>query len=304
MRNSLSQLSKNEKAQLIHTLSGYLKQGKNLIYYASGRWISEDYYTLPFDHVVLIDRTFRFPFRKKKNVITLGFSAVEATGILQAAGAKFDAFVCINEGLCEGGGYYPINSNWSIGTIMPIMKEEYVHIACPPYYGSGRWKKMFNLPQQARLLGPEDPGYVDPAFFCSCPRYVKESSVWHIRKQAGEPAKFLLGKREIMLQRKNIWDDYAQLDAVFLNFFGEESNSLQQLYPKTQRLWKGHFEDILLFCQKNKIRVLGLTPWMGGKYHRFLNYLKEQEKELPYPYKIQFYHLNKNDFRELYALAS
>lgn len=140
-----------------------LKTGKSLVYFASGRRVRKEYYALPYDHIVLVDYNFRSTFAMRGKVIIIGITALQATSVFKAAGVKFDAFVCINEGLSEGGGYYAINGNWSMGTILPILKDTYLHIACPAYYGRTRWReKLFNLPQQANLLDATDPEYINP----------------------------------------------------------------------------------------------------------------------------------------------
>lgn len=291
-----------------------LKTGRSLVYFASGRIVRKEYYHLPYDHIVLVDYSFPSTFAVRGKVITVGMTALQATAAFTAAGVKFDAFVCINEGLSEGGGYYPINGNWSMGTILPVLKDTYLHIACPSYYGRTRWReKLFNLPHQATLLDVNDSDYIDSTIFSEYSRYGKEAGVWRVTKLPGKPVSLKVGFRTIILQHKNIWDDYDMLDTLMVRCTPAEANNLRQLGSKALPLWRpryyrkeeqdASFEAILRYCKEYQVEKLGLTPWLGGNYNHFVNYLKAHEARFPYPQELYFYHLHHNDFQQLYQQA-
>ncbi|MFC6997716.1 hypothetical protein [Rufibacter roseus] len=309
-----SQKTQSDVQSLAAMLRERLKTGRSLVYFASGRIVRKEYYSLPYDHIVLVDYNFRSTFAVRGKVIIIGMTALQATAAFTAAGVKFDAFVCINEGLSEGGGYYPINGNWSMGTILPILKDTYLHLACPGYYGRTRWcEKMFNLPHQVSLLTATDPDYIDPAIFSEYSRYGKEAGVWRVTKQPGKAVSFKVGNRTITLQRKNIWDDYNLLDSLMVRCSPSEERQLQQMAPKAKPLYRpryyrseeqdANFESILDFCNQHQISKLGLTPWLGGNYNRFMNYLKDNEARFPYPQELYLYHLHHNDYQQLYQQA-
>ncbi|ALI98107.1 hypothetical protein [Rufibacter tibetensis] len=302
----------------VHSLTLLLRErlqsGRNLVYYASGRKVRDAYFTLPFDNVVLVDYCFPQIFHIEKRVITIGLTALQATAAFKEADIRFDAFVCSNEGLNEGGGYYPINGNWSMGTILPILKDTYLHIACPGYYGRTRWReKMFNLPHQVSLLNATDPDYLDPSIFSEYSRYGKAAGVWRVTKQPGLAVSFKAGNRTVTLQRKNIWDDYDRLDTLMVRCSPGEERQLQQIVPKAKPLYRpkyyrgdeqdASFEAILHFCNLHRVGKLGLTPWLGGNYNRFVNYLKANEARFPYPQELYLYHLHHNDYQQLYQQA-
>ena len=304
MLRTLTEKFLREIHLLTHFLQKRLKEGRNLVYYASGTRIRDAYFDLPFDYVVLVDYNFRHTFTMKGNIISIGLTALEATAVFQEAGIQFDALVCINEGLSEGGGSYPINGNWSMGTILPILKDEYLHIACPSYYGQRRWKKMFNLPQQVVLLSDTDDRYLDPGIFSEYHRYGEKASVWLVRKQPGPSATFKAGTRNITIQRKNIWEDYDELDSLFVRCSPYEARNLQRVAPKATILMRDYsIEQILRFCTIYKIENLGLTPWRRGQYDNFIDFLIANEEQYPYPRLVAFYHLHQNDFQQLYVRA-
>ncbi|MFD3000442.1 hypothetical protein ACFS7Z_08735 [Pontibacter toksunensis] len=285
-----------------HALQERLKDRKNLVYFASGRSIRNGYSDLPYENVVLVDRCFKEVLSVHGKVLCIGLDSVQATALFKQINAKFDAFVCINEGLSEGGGHYPIHGNWSLSNILPILKDEYLHIACPEYYGQRKWKKMSDLPQQAVLLSEKDSGYIDPKMFSDYHKYGKEFCVWKVTKQAGEPVSFKCGNREIAVQRANIWDAY-ELDALFVRCSPGEAQNLKSVAPRAEILKDHTFEQILRYCNRNKISKLGLSPWLRHNYDGFLTFLEVNEERFPYPQQIHFYHLHKNDFQQLYARA-
>lgn len=202
-----------------------------------------------------------------------------------------------------------------MGTILPILKGTYLHVACPGYYGRTRWReKLFNLPHQATLLTSNDPDYIDPAMFSEYSRYGKDAGVWRVTKQPGKAVSFKVGNRTLTLQRKNIWDDYDMLDILMVRCTPTEAKNLRQLGTKAVPLWRAdyerykcnyekNFEAILRYCKEYQIDKLGLTPWLGGNYNRFINYLKANEAKYPYPQELYFYHLHHNDYQQLYQQA-
>lgn len=309
------QKTQQDVQSLAAMLRERLQTGKSLVYYASGRVVRKEYYHLPYDHIVLVDYNFRSTFAVRGKVIIVGMTALQATAAFIKAGIKFDAFVCINEGLSEGGGYYPINGNWSMGTILPILKDTYLHIACPEYYGRTRWReKLFNLPHKAELLNASDPDYIDPMTFSEYSYWAERAGIWRVTKQPGKSATFKAGNRTITLQHKNIWDDYDMLDTLMVRCTPQEAKNLHQLGSKAMPHWrtnyeyrgcdyKSNFEQILHYCNLHRIEKLGLTPWLGGNYNRFIDYLKANEARYPYPQEVYFYHLHHNDYQQLYQQA-
>lgn len=281
-----------------------LDNKRNLMYVASGRRIREGYEDLPFDNIVLVDKCFPKAVAVKGNVICIGLDSVRAGALMKEVGARFDAYVCINEGISEGNGFYPIHGNWSFSNILPILKDEYLHIACPSYYGLRKWKKKhFNLPQQATLLGENDAEYLNPHIFSDYHKYNKQFCVWKIKKTPGAIAFFNCGSRHITVQRKNIWEDYDALDSLFVRCSPNEAQNLKNVAPKAEILKHYSFEQILQFCTRNKISRIGLSPWQQHCYSPFLSFIEENEEKYPFPKQIHFYHLHKNDFQQLYERA-
>ncbi|MEJ8803437.1 hypothetical protein [Pontibacter sp. H249] len=280
-----------------------LKDKNNLIYFASGKRIREGYEGLPYDNVVLVDKSFKETVSINGKIICIGLDSVQATALFKSISVKFSAICCINEGLAEGGGFFAVQSNWSLTNILPIMHDEYIHIACPEYYGQRKWKKYFNLPQEATLLDEHDADYINPHMFSDYYKYGKEFCVWKVKKKASEPVSFKHGSRKITVQRKNIWEDYDVLDSLFVRCSPIEAKNLKNVAPKAEILKNYTFEQILKFCTRNQIKSIGLSPWLRHNYNGFLNFIKENDKKYFFPQTLNFYHVNAGDFKQLYDLA-
>lgn len=301
--NQLSlQLPNSVISPIKNLLKQRLKDKKNLIYFASGTRMREGYEDLPFDNVVLVDKCFKQPVSVKGKVICIGLTALHATSWFKELKIKFSSIVILQEGLWEGGATYPLNGNWSLSNIMPILHDEYLHIACPDYYGQRRWSKMANLPQTAIELNESDSDFIDPKIFSDYHKSDKKFYVWKVTKQPGSPVSFKCGNRKITVVRKNVWDDYNDvLDAAFVRCSPGEERNLKAVAPKAEIVKNYSFEQILQYCNRNKIVKAGFMPWLSGQYEKFLQYI--EANQTAYPQELYFYHLHKNDYKQLYARA-
>ncbi|TXK30861.1 hypothetical protein FVR03_20180 [Pontibacter qinzhouensis] len=280
-------------------LSEKLKKGRNAVYYASGTIVKERYQSLPYDTIVLVDVAFRQPITVVGKVICLALWSTYATALFKELGIQLDAYITGNDGLAEGGGLFPLNSNHSLSNILPVLKETYIHIAFPDQYRR-KWKKLFeDMPLTSIILSPSDSDFINPAIFSSMK---KPGSCWRVTKKAEAPASFRLGNRTIIIQRQNIWEDQDK-GTLFVRCPPNEAHNLKAVAPNVEILKDYTFEQILRFCNRNETKVLRLSPWLRGNYSYFLQYLKANEIIQPYPKTIHFYHLHKNDFQQLYSIA-
>jgi len=118
-----------------------------------------------------------------------------------------------------------------------------------------------------------------------------------------------IGRLEIKIIHGSIWQDRHQLDAIGLSILkhtvGAPPTTLKHVLdffyekPKVFPIRNLSMQDILNHCCQNNIVRIGLTPWMDGVYKTVFddlyNYRGEEVLEL------SFYHINKNDYRELYT---
>jgi hypothetical protein len=94
-------------------------QKRTLLYLASGECIP-DYENLPYDKVILVDksasyRNSKLPLHSKCEFWNM--DALEAVDEIGRRGLVIDCVVSVNEGLHEGGGDYVIFSEFLMGYI-------------------------------------------------------------------------------------------------------------------------------------------------------------------------------------------
>jgi hypothetical protein len=119
---------------------------KTLAYFASG--IEKmDFSTFEYDRIILVDYEFdtglyNIQTENSKTIIRMSCDAITAVDLLKSKGIKLDCFVSINEGLEEGGGYYPLNGEYFLSYLSPILNDTYFHIYAPYYYRSTNLKPL------------------------------------------------------------------------------------------------------------------------------------------------------------------
>jgi hypothetical protein len=103
---------------------------KRLLYLASGAYQSA-YKTLPFERMYFVDanRKLKESFRfASKHHRFLASDALLAVDYLIRKQLKIDCLVVVNEGLFEGSGHYPMFSDFLMGYLSPILKDDFLLI--------------------------------------------------------------------------------------------------------------------------------------------------------------------------------
>jgi hypothetical protein len=265
-----------------------------LVYFASGNY-NEKYQELPFDRIFLVDTIFRRNDLNQKGKVTLiGKDCLASVAYFKENNILIDYFISLNEGLGEGGGSYPINSDMFLGYVMPILKNVYYHMMYPGYYNF-HYKTRMDLPYKKTIIKAGDPNYYNPMMF-STYDYNKKALIYKMQKTVDVQSIFTIEKMKIALINDSIWSYHAKLDHLFIsikdqgqgNFFHDIANvKMIDVYTPTKK--------ILEYCQEFKLETIGLTPWMRGNYKEFTESIKEWDGE--FPKEINLYYLNQNDFQ-------
>ena len=276
---------------------------KNLLYLASGS--SNIDYDLPnFDNIVLVDKCFK-KYAKVNNSWTVPLECTDAVLLFIQHNIKFDCVVIINEGLSEGGGLFPLHQDWFLGLLMLIMNKEYIHIGgLPSYYTAAGYfhtkNHFLDLPADVKSLDKENNDYLNPELFSRNP-----AKVYRIKKKINSH-QIKLGRINCNIMHKSIWENIDISDLVITynfkpffsklnNFFGSKLKTINSIWSREVCSDFNSFQKVLKYCNKNKINSVGFTPWNNGDYTETINTI--QDWDFPYPKSINFYHLNKNDFK-------
>ncbi len=295
-----------------------MKTGKTLLYLASGSYKPE-YEYLTFDRMFFVDgnSSFEKTYPKKHPKITfLGMDALLAIDQLKAEHIKIDCLVLINEGLWQGGGSYPLFSDFLMGYLSPILKEDYLLICDLSYYNSNlnAVTKMDWGHKITRKITSEDNGYINPKLFTSYREFSpdeafgdmflmeKSRKVTHINST--------ISNVKIEIVHGSIWEDEVNLDFIGLNLRSNHqlvgsANGRQNVVdffeskPKVHNIKEKHFSDIMDTCIKSDVKRVGLVAWNNGNYEEIINLINALPSNNME--SIRFYHLNKGDFKDMYA---
>ncbi len=294
---------------IVNLIKTHLKKGKNLVYFASGTYVNPEYKKLNYENIFLLDYNFRKNSYDGEKIFCLKLDSIKAVELFKILKIKIHFFVALNEGLYEGGGKYPINSDFFLGLCFPLFTDKLLHIGCKEYYCETQFahlrKHFLDLPFQEKLvLTSESEDYIPPSIFSSLGN---RATLTRLNEKIISKQKIPSSFIDIYVEHNSIWNAKSELDAIFSRFDSEFQKSIIQkynnnVYPIKYRgshkpRYKTYgIEEIIDLCQKNQYRKIGLIP-NGMNY---TNQIKLFEKSNGFPNEIHFYHLNKGDFKELY----
>jgi hypothetical protein len=101
---------------------------------------------------------------KRGKVYCIEMDCLEAVEYFKRENIRIDCFVCLNEGLFEGGGYYPINSDKFMKKVNPILNENYIHLMKKEYYGKGN-ECSFDFMNNMLEIDSNNENYLSPSIF-------------------------------------------------------------------------------------------------------------------------------------------
>jgi len=274
---------------------------KTLIYFASGP-IQKEYHNLDFDKIYLIDDCFKNRHLYQKNIFSdgkitcVGMDCLESIAFLKQEKVKIDCFVSLNEGLSEGGGKYAINSDIFLGFVMPLLKPQYIHIMDKTYYDSS-YRVTMDLPYEIVELTENNNRYLNPLIFSNRPK----AKVFQMNKKIAAPYEISITSLiNVTIIHDSIWNYYDDLGAIVISFTQQGQGDFFNKIPKVLNFKELSLNEVFDYCNKNKIRKIGFTPWGTWNYRNFLEKIKEQKSD--YPTEILLFHLNKNDYQDFYEL--
>lgn len=295
---------------VIEWIKPLLKSGKNLVYFASGTNVNPEYKKLKYENVFLIDYCFRQNSYDGKKIFCLKLDNIEAVNLFIILSIKIHLFVGLNEGLYDGGGRYPINSDSFLGFCFPLFTDKLLHIGCKEYYCNNEFAHLrqhfLDLPFQNKIeLDSKSLDYISPSIFSDLGH---RASFTELNTKVNKIQKIPSSALDIYVEHNSIWSAKDELDAIFTRFDTEFQKTMIQkfnrnVFPiKSYCMYEPQYKtydtnEIIELCQKNNFRKIGLVP-NGMNY---TNQIKLFEQLVNgFPNVIRYFHLNKDDFKELY----
>lgn len=267
-----------------------------MVYFASGEY-RQHYQRLPFKSIFLVDNCFKkYDLFQKGKVTLIGRDCLKSIEYFRQQNIMIDYFISLNEGLGEGGGSYPINSDMFIGYVMPILKNEYYHMMYPGYYNF-HYKTRMDLPYKKTIINRGDPNYFNPMMF-STYDYNKDALIYKMQKAINIQVILKTKNRKVTLINDSIWCYYEKLDHLFISIINQGQGIFFHELTKVKMIeLNTPIRKILEYCMELKLETIGITPWMRGKYKDFTESIEKWDGD--FPKEIKLYYLNQNDFQIL-----
>jgi hypothetical protein len=299
-----------------------MSYSSTLLYLASGPYYP-DYEDLPFDLLIFVDKNPELSAKYPKDnprVRFIGKDALEAIDDLYQEGIKIDCLVSLNEGLDDGGGIYPMLSGFLIGYLAPLLNPNFTLICDFSHYQEPYRTPMGKMDWpvvKQKVLKPSMKGDLNPQQFSYSQRtepYPNFGKVYRMHKiMVSTSLNFENFDTNISIIHGSIWEHEPFLDLIGINLIsdykligdaGKNAQNPKEFFkakPKVYDLNGRTFREIMDFCKLHKFEHIGLCPWKDGDYAEVIEYLSTQK--FKFPRSITFYHLSKNDFKQLYKLA-
>jgi hypothetical protein len=285
-----------------------------LLYLASGNYrpIYED---LDFDQIILVDRNMKLhlpqPADSKVELIR-GDALPAIKRLKERKGLKINCLVSVNEGLYEGGGDYPIFSDFLLGYLSPLLADDLVVITDLNYYRAaqiaGKVGKM-DWGYSKQKIHQNHPSYIDPRKFAYKGESLKEGygDVFLLNKINKRYSLPLNPNLSIAIIHGSIWEDEQLLDSMGCNLRKREGmhtrHPINEFFLDPPYVFNIHgksIEEILAHAEANQVAHLGLMPWMNGDYAHVIEVLRNYKSQ--YLKKISFYHLRRGNYSMMYGL--
>ncbi|NJK94724.1 MAG: hypothetical protein HC905_07205 [Bacteroidales bacterium] len=280
----------------------FARQGAtNLVYFASDADISRiaRYYQTDqfkrFDQIFLVNEQHQKNCIINNRIVCLKADAVDAVELFKKYLMRFDYFTAINEGLYEGGGKYPLNKDTFQGYALPILKDVYYHYANEHY--------KIGVPYHSlEIIHPGNEGYAQ-VYSDSYP-----GTLYKVTLERRQPRVFFTNGLRMRLCNKSIWEDAGDLDSIYCRMNSEMLKVVKSHFPnihdfpgaanRNEHIIE-QFDRIIEDAKTLNYKRVGMIPFgFHQNYKKFLEYLS---KVNPGPLEeITLYHLNRNDFRDLY----
>ena len=289
---------------------------KILLYLASGPYKS-DYEDLAFERVILVDRlSNKEVIPNDSKVEYWRMDALNAIDEISRRKLKIDCLVSLNDGMFEGGGSYPIFSEFLLGYLHPHLSDDLLVITDLNYYKSLRISKIIGKMDwgfTSSVVKSNNDDFINPLIFSygmtqeNCKHINDFGNVFKLKRDR----KIYSNKihaHQISVRHTSIWEDEDELDFIGLSMptdntehnrrsFGRIEWNFFNQKQKVNSIRNLSFQEVINLAIKKGAKKIGLLPWLNGNYSDILQVLKDNNVEGGLD--IRFYHLQKQDFEQI-----
>lgn len=257
------------------------------LYFASGDYFQEIHDSIDrmkVNKLILVDYQFKESIIIN-NIAILALEATDAIKLFKYFNIKFDVFICLNDGVYEGGGSYNMHSQYFIAYVMPILKNPYTHIYSQNYLEVNDNRHINDIGYT-----PNKIEFEGNAIFL---RYKPEHiNMYKMTKDDVYKEVYLNGDFKINIINKSIWLDEHILDRMYIRsrkefYYFTRTARTNLIYSKKSN---GKNYIITRVLTPHPMHTVGSMPIGASNYKTFLCETKTLKGE------INLYHLNSNDY--------
>lgn len=257
------------------------------IYFASGDYF-EDFHdsiqTMKVNKLILVDYQFKESIIID-NIAIIALEATDAIKLFKYFNIQFDVFICLNDGVNEGGGWYNMHSQYFIAYVMPILKNPYIHIYSQKYLGVEDNRHINDIgytPTEIEIDGNTN-------FLKYKPEHI---NIYKMTKDDVYKEVYINGDFKINIINKSIWLDEHILDRMYIRsrkefYYFTRTARTKLIYTKKST---GNNYIITRVLNTHQLHIVGSMPIGASNYKTFLRETKTLKGE------INLYHLNSNDY--------
>lgn len=274
--------------------------------------------SLPLDFIICSD----YDIQEKHvgKIITVKAENNTCLRIILESGLKLDAIFAIQDGFFGGNNFEFVNSVGFLSRLLPALKNKFILV------NNARNKSFhdFGSAPVKQIKARKEIEMYRTGIYSTFDRNVKSYKVVKYQKDYPKFKNIKIDEfRSIRVYRKSIWEDQKVLDGIFINTLenksGKKKESLMHYWPNDYLADKicdinsytteGSLIPLLKFANESSMKRIGITPFAERKNtNRSPDEIYQALKEIlawhcKYPEQINFYHLDKGDYEQLYKMS-
>ena len=284
-----------------HHILDAIDKSSKIIFYPSSCDYSGEFQNVPYDLVILNSHEFKQK-EKKGNVYCLNYDNNELLGLLFVRGISISAVVIIRDGCIEGGNYECVLEDGFFGRLMPVASKSFK-------YFCDHEPATVDAPAQFDKI--DTPDYLNP--FSSNSDPINKIKSFHVTLKPKIEKEFKLGNIQVRIIWESIWCEYNRSELVVIKSIGGSEKAVENYlkgllsndnlverfeYVTQSRI--GSIEWLLHKAEEKHLSRLSLIPIAGDRYKTVAREIQFWNKD--YPKEINFFHLNKDDYKYLISL--
>ncbi len=277
------------------SLMAHLPTNGRILFYPSSCLYSPQLSPAPYDAVLL--SSYSNESMQHENVFSVCVDNNVALGFLRQRGIKVETIVLFRDGCREGGNYECCIGDAFLSKLLTVTTDRFF-LFCDGHRSSSikrlpvKRKKVHDIPEYVRRLAE-----------CSNP--IDDVRGYECTKMAESVRRLRIGNIDVSMVRGSAWNHTQDVDILFLSSYSKHATRrfLMEAEPAGIRYLKTSPTKSIIDClqtaDSEKRNAIGFIPFAHRMYERVISELAAWDK--PFPQRVVFFHLHRNDYRTIYS---